>query len=158
MQACDAKLTKLLNEEDDAMRSLLQLIKHEQALLLAAEIDGLTALTEQKAEIVARMAALANRRHQLLAAEGFAPSEAGMQTWLDSNVASGAQKRWMEMRALIAAAQELNRTNGLLINRHMTRNQSALNILQGGASQAGGFYGPNGQATQKAAARSLVIG
>lgn len=157
MQACDASLTKLLNEEDEAMRRLLRLIEHEQALLLAAEIDGLTALTEEKAEIVAHMATLANRRHQILAAAGFAPGEAGMQAWLASNVTSSAQNPWMEMRALVTAAQELNRTNGLLINRHMTRNQSALNVLQG-ASQAGGFYGPNGQATQKAAARSLVIG
>lgn len=157
MPACDTSLIDGLNEEGDTMRRLRQLIEQEQALLVAADIDGLTALTEEKAKIVARMAALANSRHQLLAAAGFAPSEAGMQAWLDGNAASGAQNLWMEMRALVAAAQELNRTNGLLINRHMTRNQNALNVLQG-ASQAGGFYGPNGQATQKAAARSLVIG
>lgn len=139
------------------MRRLRQLIAQEQALLLAANIDELTALTEEKAKIVARMAALANGRHQLLAAAGFAPSEAGMQAWLDSNAESGANNLWMEMRAQVVATQELNRTNGLLINRHMTRNQNALNVLQG-ASQVSGFYGPNGQATLKAAARSLVIG
>lgn len=157
MPTCDSQLIDSLPEEGETMRRLLQLVEQEQALLLAANLEELASLTEEKAKTVARMAALAHRRHQLLATAGFDASETGMQAWIASSGASSARETWREMCTRTAAAQELNRTNGLLISRHMTRNQTALNILQG-AGQAGGFYGPNGQSTVKPPVRNRVIG
>jgi flagella synthesis protein FlgN len=147
-----------LQEELKATRQLLQLLKQEQAYLIEANVDGLAALTEEKAKIVARMSELARWRHNALAAVGFAAKEEGMQKWLKSPAANfTAGDAWKELLALAQAGKNLNRTNGLLIGRHMARNQAALNVLQGGA-QGGALYGRDGQTTTKSAARGLVVG
>lgn len=146
-----------LGAELDAIRCLLPLLQQEQTHLISANIEELTALTEEKAKIVAHMAALAERRHHALAAAGYTADEAGMQAWLDASADAATSQTWAELLALAQSAKELNRTNGLLVNKHLSRNQNALNVLQG-ASQDSGCYGPDGQATTKAAARSLVIG
>lgn len=158
MQAFGTSPADSLHEELKATAHLLQVLKQEQAQLVAANIDGLTAQTEEKAKIVARMSELARWRHSALAAAGFAAGEEGMQEWLKSPDATAAiGKSWKELLGLAQIGKELNRTNGLLIGRHMTRNQTALNVLQG-STHGGTFYGPDGQATNKPGGRGLVLG
>lgn len=147
-----------LTEEQQAASRLLQVLKQEQALLIEANIDQLAALTEQKSKLVARMTELAGARHRALGSAGFDARESGMQAWLANTPASAAiAKSWNELLELARAAKELNRTNGVLINRQMTRNQETLSVLQGNR-QGGNFYGPNGQSTTKTTTRGLVVG
>jgi flagellar biosynthesis protein FlgN len=146
-----------LSEENKAARSLLQLLQQEQDRLVAAKIDGLVELTEEKAKIVARMTELANQRHTALASAGFEPKETGMKAWLEKAASKAISKSWTELLSLMRHAKEMNRTNGLLINKHLVRNQIALNVLQG-TPQGGSFYGPDGQAKPYASARGLAIG
>jgi flagella synthesis protein FlgN len=146
-----------IHEEHQAALSLLAVLRQEQLKLVDADIDGLLDLTAEKTKAVARMSELANHRHRALAAAGFAASEAGMLAWLDGVAPADGRQHWQDLLSVLASAQELNRTNGLLINKQLTRNQQALNVLQGGA-QAGNFYGPNGQATMTSIGRRLVVG
>jgi len=143
-----------LQEELRTARTLLELLKQEQAQLVAADIDALNALTEEKTRLVTRMSELATDRHHALAATGFAASEAGMQAWLEPEE---ARQAWQNLLELARAAKEVNRSNGLLIGKHLTRNQSALNVLKGGP-QGQTLYGPNGQSSVTAAGRGLAIG
>lgn len=150
-----------LDQELEAARQLQQVLKQEQALLIAASIDGLSTSTERKAQLIARMAELANTRLNALAGAGLAPEEASMQQWLDrqpagSNARAAAQARWDELLQLMQTAKETNRTNGLLIGTHMSRNQSALQVLQG--NQGAEIYGRDGQTSVQASRRSLVVG
>jgi flagella synthesis protein FlgN len=146
-----------LQEEYQLTQRLVELLKQEQAQLIKADIEGLIAVTEEKTRAVARMSELTNRRYRALAAAGFAPKEDGMRAWLNTSApASDASHCWQDLLKLAQSAKTLNNTNGLLINQHMVRNQSALNVLQG--TQGGGFYGPNGQSTTKIQARGLVVG
>jgi flagella synthesis protein FlgN len=146
-----------LSEENKAARSLLQLLQQEQDRLVAAKIDGLVELTEEKAKIVTRMTELANLRHSALASAGFEPKETGMKAWLEKVASKTISKSWTELLSLMRHAKEMNRTNGLLISKHLVRNQIALNVLQG-TPQGGNFYGPDGQAKPYASARGLAIG
>jgi flagella synthesis protein FlgN len=146
-----------LHEENRTARMLLDLLKQEQARLVAADIDALTALTEEKTRLVARMSELAKERHTALADAGFAATEQGMQAWLDSLQPATARQSWKDLLELAKAAKEINRSNGLLIGKHLARNQGALNVLKGGA-QGQALYGPNGQSAVTPAARGLAIG
>jgi flagella synthesis protein FlgN len=158
MHSSDTSPANSLNEEHKATRYLIQLLKQEQAQLIEADIEGLIALTEEKSKVVAQITELTKLRYQALAAAGFAPREAGMKAWLkDSAATATANKSWTELLELARAAKELNRTNGLLINKHMLRNQTALNVLRGNA-QDSNFYGPDGQSTAPTGTRNLVIG
>lgn len=146
-----------LSEESMAARSLLQLLQQEQDRLIAAKIDGLAELTEEKAKIVARMTELATMRHSALAAAGFEPKESGMKAWLEKIASKTISKSWSDLLSLMRHAKEINRTNGMLINKHLARNQVALNVLHGGP-HGGNFYGPDGQTRAFASTRGLVIG
>lgn len=145
-----------LHEEQQATHRLIEILKQEQSYLIKADIEGLTALTEEKTKLVTRMSQLANARYTALSAAGFPPKEEGMRDWLKGTT-SAANQAWNELLALAKTAKELNRTNGLLINKHMARNQTALNILYGNAP-GGSFYGPDGQSTARSGTRNLVIG
>jgi flagella synthesis protein FlgN len=145
-----------LSEETRLTKQLIELLKQEQAHLIKADIEGLMAITEEKARAANEMNELARRRYRNLAAIGYAPAEGGMRTWLDDAAPDAIANAWDSLLTLAQSAKSLNSTNGLLIGKHMSRNQQALNILRG--NQGNSFYGPNGQATSSVRSRGLVIG
>ncbi|MNK04461.1 FlgN protein [compost metagenome] len=147
-----------LSEEHKAIRALTQLLQLEQEHLIAADVEGIAAITEAKAKAAARMAELANWRHNALAAAGFEPTESSMKSWLESSQSKTASKSWNELVELAETAKELNRVNGILINKQMVRNQNVLNILQHGNVHGNNVYGPNGQTASKSVGRHIVAG
>lgn len=158
MQSSGTSPAQGLDGERQAADSLLQLLRQEQAALVDGDVERLSTLTDEKAKAAAHMAQLAKRRHELLAAAGFAPTESGMQDWLASSHPTASDKKaWDALLTIASNANECNRINGLLIGQHMARNQVALNILQGNAEN-GGMYGPNGQSATKIGGRRLVVG
>ena len=158
MQPLGNALAQALAEEVRAAGALLDLLRLEQTHLIDANIDELIKVTEEKTKIVARMGELSLGRHRALQSAGLEASEEGMQKWASNPAtdASAAQS-WNALLELAREAKELNRTNGLLIGRHLARNQSALNVLHGNA-QGGNMYGPNGQSASQPGSRRLVIG
>lgn len=150
-------LTNCLSDEKIAILKLISLMKEEQDSLINADIINLQTLTIQKVEIVREMSELGRIRHKILISTGYEPQKISMEEWLNGAVDSETSAIWTEILSLAKSAKELNNTNGLLINRHITRNQNTLNVLQGVLPGAG-FYGPDGQSKLQAATRSLVIG
>lgn len=147
-----------LAQEIEAADRLVALLKQEQEHLIKADIESLTALTEEKTRAVSNMSELAMARHRHLAASGLPPTEEGMQQWMKSIAsATPASRAWSRLLELMRSAKELNRVNGILINTHLSRNQAALGVFQQQA-KGGDLYGPDGQATAKPAGRGLVVG
>jgi flagella synthesis protein FlgN len=146
-----------LVEETRLARALLDLLKSEQEKLIAADIDGLNAVTEEKTSLVVQLSQLATARHSLLGAAGFEAAEAGMQAWLDQAGMPQAAQTWKELLNLADAAKEANRINGMLITKHLARNQAAINTLKGTNSDQS-VYGPNGQSGATSIGRGLAIG
>lgn len=150
-----------LAQELDVARQLMNLLKQEQNQLVDANIEGLSALVEQKSALINRMSKLAGARLKALAEAGFTADEASMQKWLaspksKSSNQAATKKTWEELVTLIRSAKEMNRTNGLLIGTHMSRNQTTLQVLQG--NQGSQVYGPDGQTNVQASRRSLIVG
>ena len=148
-----------LRDEQTLISTLLKLMKQEQQCLVSADADGLTAITPQKSQLITQLGQLANQRHQALGAAGFAAREAGMETWLDSCNDPAASSLWQELLSATREAKELNRVNGMLINKQMTHNQAMINAMrtpaQGGDNE---FYGPSGQTTASGPSRRYVVG
>jgi flagellar biosynthesis protein FlgN len=158
MQSSVSSPADSLADEVSAAGQLLQLLEQEQTYLVNADVEGLSRLTGEKANIVARMTELAKRRHRALAVAGFAADESGMSVWLNSAAATAsANQSWNQLLTIAQQAKEMNRTNGVMINRQIARNQNALNILHG-APQGGAIYGPDGQSASQSGSRRLVVG
>jgi len=136
---------------------LLAVLQQEQAHLVAADIDRMTALTPHKSDLVSQLALLATARHKALAALGYAAEEAGMESWLAAHNDAAASALWQQVLDTTRAAKELNRINGMLINKHLSQTQGALQALR--PQQPGGnVYGPSGHTTSVSRGRGFIAG
>ncbi len=133
-----------LPDETVAMQALKALLVREQACLASGDTDACAALLEDKAALVAALAAMANERHGRLATAGFPANEQGMQHWLRHSPDSTVEE-WKLLMAATREAHELNRVNGVLLAGLSARNRQALSAL-GANAEGTGLYGPAGQA------------
>jgi flagella synthesis protein FlgN len=148
-----------LTSERQLIASLTGLLQEEQRLLVAADADTLAQLTPQKAQLVQQLAAQAAARHQALGAAGFEQSENGMAPWLQAHGSSDARAGWEQLLDATREAKELNRINGMLLNKHMAHNQELLSALRSTASGVDTtVYGPGGQTVGGGASKRFVLG
>jgi flagella synthesis protein FlgN len=154
------KLTSnpIITFEQDAklVSSLLEVLAREQSSLVITDIDAIEAVMEEKSVLLQNISIAANSRYAALAASGFAASESGMTSWLKAQAKSTLTESWERFQKSINQAKEMNRLNGVLINKHFNRNQQRLNHLQGSADN-GGVYGKDGQAKSQSGSRSSLI-
>ncbi|MCX7188780.1 MAG: flagellar protein FlgN, partial [Methylotenera sp.] len=80
----------------------------------------------------------------------------GMLAWLKHQAKPVINQQWLNFQKTLSQAKEMNRLNGVLINKHFNRNQQLLNHLQGN-SNAGDVYGKNGQAKSNAYSRGSLV-
>jgi flagellar biosynthesis protein FlgN len=147
-----------LHDEQATIGSLIDVMQQEQQFLVSADSDGLDQITPQKSALVQQAASLASQRHQALGSAGFAASENGMAAWL-AEASAEARAQWTSLLNRTRAAKELNRVNGLLINKQLSHAQQALNAMRTPANGGEpGFYGPSGQTTAGGPSRRYVIG
>jgi flagella synthesis protein FlgN len=137
--------------------SIVELMKTEQQFLISADADGLSTITPNKLQLAQRAATLARVRHKALAAAGFTAGEAGMEPWLAVGGSDEQRQDWNRLLELTREAKELNRVNGMLVNRQLGQAQAALGALRGTGSGAG-VYGPGGQTMATGPSRRFVVG
>lgn len=148
-----------LTAERQRIDALVELMKQEQQLLVSADADGLAEVTPRKVALVQELAQLSRQRHAALGGAGFPAAETGMEPWLASHGDEAARSEWSALLARTADAKELNRVNGLLINRQMAHNQTVLQALRTPAGKAEStLYDANGQTFGTGASRRFVLG
>ncbi len=136
--------------------SLLSLLTREQGHLVKAEIDAIEAIIEEKSLLLQQMNLAARARYDALKANGFDSNEAGMDAWVQRQNKQNISTAWAKFQNALAQAKEMNRLNGILINKNFNRNQELLNHLQGNSS-GDSVYGRDGQAKPKTTNRSGLI-
>ncbi|MYM23990.1 flagellar protein FlgN [Duganella sp. FT135W] len=147
-----------LREEKQIMSTLLDLLRQEQQLLVAAEIEGLPAVTSRKTALVTQMTLLSAQRHRSLGKSGFPAEEAGMDAWIAASGEARAESAdlWQALLQHTREAKELNRVNGMLINKQMGHTQGALQALN--PKGGGNFYSPGGISTSLPRSRGFLAG
>ena len=148
-------LTSSVSFDKDAalVSSLLNDLQEEQTALISADLDMIERMIDKRVELLQELGAAASSRYDALAAAGFEPNEHGMSAWLEQQSNQMLDKAWITFQQQLARAKELNRLNGILINKHFQRNQEKLDALNG-KSAAPQFYGKNGQAHRANSSRS----
>ena len=148
-------LTSSVSFDKDAalVSSLLNDLQEEQTALISADLDMIERMIDKRVELLQELGAAASSRYDALAAAGFEPNEQGMSAWLEQQSNQVLDKAWVTFQQQLARAKELNRLNGILINKHFQRNQEKLDALNG-KSAAPQFYGKNGQAHRANSSRS----
>ncbi len=142
-----------MNKELIALREFVALLSTERQSLLNNDTENLLSLSEVKTNAANQIMEMNRLRRQNLLAKG--PDT--METWI-AKYAPKSREIWHEIRQLADQAQQLNNTNGELINSQMRHNQQALNVLYNSSKSAAGIYGPDGQANINSAGRHLGSG
>ncbi|MCA1344352.1 flagellar protein FlgN, partial [Lactiplantibacillus pentosus] len=106
-----------LRDEQQLIGSILELMKSEQQFLVSADADGLASINPKKLQLAQKMAELSRLRHKALGAAGFLPSESGMEPWLAVGGNDELRSQWNRLLELTREAKELNRVNGMLVNK-----------------------------------------
>lgn len=142
-----------LNKELAELRKFVELLATEQQALLNNDTDSLLTLSENKTQTTNQLIEMRNVRRAAL----LTNTSDSMESWVAKQAAQH-QKLWAEIITLAAQAQNLNTTNGELIQSRMRNNQQALGVLYNSSSNAAGIYGPDGQANIANAGRHLGSG
>ena len=147
-----------LRDEQQLIGSIVELMKTEQQLLVSADADGLSTLTPNKLQLVQKVADLSRLRHRALGAAGFVAAESGMEPWLAADGNEDVRQEWQRLLELARQAKELNRVNGMLVNKQLAHTQGVLNAMRGPASGAAGVYGRSGQTAAAGPSKRFVVG
>ncbi|NDU91679.1 MAG: flagellar protein FlgN [Ferrovum sp.] len=134
----------ILSEEYQALQSFVTLLQTEQSTLLAGQTESLIALADNKTRMVETLTGLAGQRRKL--------QSASPGTDFEKN--GRLRQIWHDIRQLAETAEQLNRTNGELIQVKLRHNQQALTVLHNAANCAN-LYGPDGQQNLSFSGRSL---
>jgi len=152
-----AQLLAALTAERNALRSFIELLEREQGMLIANQTDHLFELAEQKSANAITLGELAESRRSLLRRHIPELSIEAIRAWLERHNADGLAA-WQEIRSFAERAQQLNRTNGELIQMKLRHNHQALSVLSKAVNKAS-LYGPDGQASfSPGSGRSLGSG
>jgi flagella synthesis protein FlgN len=146
-----------LREEAHIMTTLLDLLKQEQQMLVSAEIDGLDLVTSKKTALVTQMTLLSAQRHRALGKAGFPAEEAGMDAWIAASGDQHIAAAWKTLLDITREAKELNRINGMLINKQISNTQGALSALQP-LSSGGQTYSATGMSNPIPRSRGFLAG
>lgn len=153
-------LQNCIQNEIDAMAGLVELLHEEQGVLTLAPapavMEQLTQLTARKNRMIAAINQYGMARRLVLQSLGFQPTESTMPEWLQDKSQKDA---WAQLVRYTKKANELNRVNGLLINKHLIRNRSTLQVLirHHQDAEAPSLYGANGQSnTRRAPGRGVA--
>lgn len=155
------QLQQIIDQEIVAMQSLSQLLDEEQQVLVNNESEKLESITPNKNQLLAKVVELEKKRGELLLKTGYGNDADGMRQLFATNTDNQSlENAWRTLLDISSQAQEKNKTNGLLINRHLNKNQAVLNVLQSGSGhQAGSMYGADGQSKLKQnTGRGIIAG
>lgn len=144
-----------MGEERQAMEELCLILSQEQNYLIEGAIDQISTVVEEKSRNVMRISELSQRRYAMLQNAGYTPDEAGMKKWLAEDESPEASQMWKALFSVTARTNEVNRVNGMLIGKYLSRNQLALQALNSHHRNAG-VYGPDGQ-TMRNRSRGISV-
>jgi len=135
-----------LQDEQAALVAFTGLLQAEQDALVQGDADRLAELASAKADKIELLSYLGEQRSRHLAAQNLNDNADGMLAWLKRNSGFGAAvgKLWRELLEQAKVAQQLNATNGLLIQSKLQQNRLKLAVLQTSAA-SGGVYRSDGQ-------------
>lgn len=142
MPTSSALLTAL-STELSALQSFVVLLEREQEMLLGNQTDQLLGLAEQKSNDAIKLNQIAETRISLLQPNIPQLNSQTIQFWLTENQPESLFI-WLTIDNLTKHAQQLNQTNGELIQMKLRHNQQALTVLSNAVNKAG-IYGKNGQ-------------
>ena len=141
--------------EKTCVEEFLSVLEQEAQAMKNGLFAELPSLTERKAGLLDRMAALDRARESAQVARGFEPGRAGAGAAAAAD-GGASLAAWAGRVELAQQAKACNRRNGSMVYSQLDFTQNALHYLQAGTQP---FYGPDGiRKAASAAGTRLAVG
>jgi len=150
----NSALQAFVEQQLPLSQRLLQALQNEKNALVNNDIDALEQVTLEKNQVVHLFLSGQQQLLRQLQQEGLPLNQDNLTTWLEAQPNKPSQEAQAMAKSLQIAAQEINRSNGLLIQRLSSRAQAGLSALRGQGDA--GLYGPSGQNGQASIFRVIV--
>lgn len=158
---CGAALRQIIAAGIDTVERLQQALQDERHALEHQDSDALGVAADGKRVHVGKLEALEERRRAVCRLQGVDPGPEQMAALLtrcnpepgnDKSLADG----WQRFLALAGLCQQMNTTNGAIIQLRRQQFNEALCIVSGTSGESPETYGPGGSATSARPPRSLA--
>ena len=133
---------------------LLQALQSEEQALISNDIDALEQATLEKNLVVNLFLTGQQQLLRQLQQKGLPLNQDNLNAWLGVQPDKPSQEVRAMVKTLQTAAQEINSSNGLLIQRLSSRAQAGLSALRG--QRDAGLYSPSGKSGQASSFRVTV--
>ena len=145
-----------LQSELTAVDRFIEILQREQAALISIDINALMSITPEKLKQAELLNKMAQTRASSMASRGIVNDRTQVEAWLTTQAAE-LTEAWHALIEAARTAQQLNQTNGILIETQLKNNQQVLNTLVGAANQAS-VYGADGQARTSFSSTTRTLG
>ena len=142
----------MIDSEATLMRRFIEVLEHEEAMLIAGDTDNLLAMSQEKSDFYRALQQHHDSRSLLLSRQNLPNNDASIR--LVCKDLPDTLARWNELLELARQAKERNENNGRLIAERMQHNQAALSILLA-ASDGLQLYDAEGMARPAGRGRHL---
>ncbi len=139
-----------------AVVRFIEILQREHAALMNVDVNALMTITPEKLKQAEQLNQLAQSRVSSLASLGIASDRPHVETWLTTQ-ASNMTEVWNALIEAARTAQQLNQTNGTLIESQLKNNQQVLNTLVSAANQSS-VYGADGQPRTTYTSSQRILG
>ena len=150
----DTTLLQLIEDDIAPMQELLDLLQKEAVALHGRDMAPLENILARKQSLIVLLEQQGLRRNNLLASLGLSPDRAGVEAVAAQSPNGELLLQQLDVISqLMQACQQLNETNGRIIQvqQHVTNNQ--VRILMGGDSPS--LYDSRGSTSPLAKPRAL---
>lgn len=133
------------------MKQIKACLNEEKTALQARDLDQIEPLAKQKEILLKNAQADIEARQQLITSAGFSVDDTGMEKMIASlpeNFAVALTKGWQQLVDLHEDVQELNQTNGMIINKGLQQVDTMLGVVQGNPdARSAKTYNAKGRST-----------
>ncbi len=152
----EGALVKAIAAETEALKAFIAVLEEEQKLLISANADAIVPLLDRKTALITELGTAGQQREAALQALGVSNTRESLDLFFAA-ASTELQTDWQKLMSLAQAANQLNTTNGTLINTRLQHNQQALAILMSaaGAGSEVPTYGPDGHQKHGSGTRTL---
>jgi len=151
------QLAKLLQDQRDTARRLLQILDREHIVLSGKNLQDLDSILAAKQECMSQLEESAQAYSALTRnqSNGGGAGIAASLRYLDPQGSWGLAALWQQVEDLLRQCRSKNTTNGKIIALSHRHVQQALAILRNGIPGADSCYNPRGDHSNNVTSRTL---
>ena len=150
----NSALQAYIEQQLPLSQRLLQALQSEEQALVNNDVNALEQVTLEKSQVVSLLLSGQQQLLRQLQLEGRPLNQNNLTAWLKAQTNKPNQKEQEMAKTLQTAAQVINHSNGLLIQRLSSRVQAGLSALRG--QRDAGLYSPSGNNGQASSFRVTV--